>query len=792
LLRSNASGGNGAVRHRSRLRARAWTSIAAAAALTVAGMTAAASASAHTVTPAPAAVHPHVTGHLHPVAGQDYAAACAAAKAMHFQCLALVRENVKQHLQPQARPDAAPTGDGYGPNTLQAAYNLTSASSSDGSGQTVAAVDAYNDPDITSDLATYRSAWGLPACGSGCFSVVNENGAASPLPSNAGTNGWDVEESLDVDMISAACPNCHIILVEANSASNSDLGTGVNAAVTLGAKYVSNSYGGSESSSDLTYDTEYYQHAGVAVTASAGDSDYGVEYPAASQYVTAVGGTSLSTASGSRGYTESVWNDGGGEGTGSGCSTVDPKPSWQTDTGCSKRTNNDVSADADPNTGLAVYDSYSEGGWLEVGGTSASSPFIAGTFALAGPPASGTYPSSYLYKNPSDLYDVTTGSNGTCSPAYLCTAEVGYDGPTGLGTPDGIGDFGSGGTTGNTVTVTNPGNQTGTVGTPASLQISATDSQSGQTLTYSATGLPAGLSISSTSGLITGTPTTAANYSVTVTATDSTGAKGTASFTWDISAATGNTVTVTNPGTQTGTVGTAVSLQIHATDSASGQTLTYSATGLPAGLSISTSGLITGTPTTAANYSVTVTATDTTGAKGSATFSWNISSSGGSCTSQQLIQNGGFSNGSLSPWTATSGVLASTSEGVPSYPTSDKYLAWLDGYGGAHTDTLQQTVTVPANCTAGTLTFWLYINSDDPTGKAYDTFTTQVVNSSGTVLATLGTLSNQNEGSGYVEHSYSLGNYAGQTITIKFTGKETLGSGYNTNFFEDDNALNVS
>jgi hypothetical protein len=213
---------------------------------------------------------------------------------------------------------------------------------------------------------------------------------------------------------------------------------------------------------------------------------------------------------------------------------------------------------------------------------------------------------------------------------------------------------------------------------------------------------------------------------------------------------------------------------------------------LPAGLSISSSGLITGTPTTAADYSVTVTATDTTGAHGSATFSWNISSSGGSCTSQQLISNGGFSNGSLTPWTATSGVLASTSEGAPSYPTSDKYLAWLDGYGGAHTDTLQQTVTVPASCTAGTLTFWLYINSDDPTGKAYDTFTTQVVNSSGTVLATLGTLSNQNEGSGYVEHSYSLGNYAGQTITIKFTGKETLGSGYDTNFFEDDNALNVS
>jgi hypothetical protein len=340
------------------------------------------------------------------------------------------------------------------------------------------------------------------------------------------------------------------------------------------------------------------------------------------------------------------------------------------------------------------------------------------------------------------------------------------------------------------VTVTNPGNQTGTVGTAVSLQITATDSQSGQTLTYSATGLPAGLSISST-GLITGTPTTAGDNSVTVTATDTTGAHGSASFTWDINSATGNTVTVTNPGNQTGTVGTAVSLQITATDSQSGQTLTYSATGLPAGLSISSSGLITGTPTTANTYSVTVTATDTTGANGSATFTWTINPAS-SCTSQQLIQNGGFQSGSLSPWTATAGVLADTDEGVPSYPTSDPYLAWLDGYGGPHTDTLAQTVTIPAGCTAATLTFWLYINSDDPTGKAYDTFTTQILNSSGTVLATVSTLSNQNEGTGYVEHSYSLGNYAGQTITIKFTGKETLGDGYNTNFFEDDNSLNVS
>ncbi len=245
----------------------------------------------------------------------------------------------------------------------------------------------------------------------------------------------------------------------------------------------------------------------------------------------------------------------------------------------------------------------------------------------------------------------------------------------------------------------------------------------------------------------------------------------------------GNTVTVTNPGSQSGTVGTAASLQIHATDSASGQTLTYSATGLPAGLSVS------GTPTTAGTYSVTVTATDTAGAAGSASFTWTISSSGGGCTAAQLFGNPGFESGGISPWSSTSGVLANTSYGVPAH--SGSWLAWLDGYGGAHTDTLSQAVTIPSNCVSATLSFWLYINSNAPTGAAYDTFKIQVLNSSGTVLATLATLSNQQEGSGYVQHSYSLNSYIGQKITIKYTGKETLGGGYDTNFFEDDNALNV-
>jgi subtilase family serine protease len=367
--------------------------------------------------------------------------------------MVLVRTNVQQESQQSVlrasraaaaaigavAPAAAPTGVGFGPASLQSAYKLPSSTA--GSGQTVAVVDAMDDPNAASDLATYRADWSLPACGSGCFSKVGQTGSTTSLPRASGTSGWATEESLDVDMVSAICPLCHIILVETNSASIANLGAGVNTAVRLGAKYVSNSYGGSESTSDATSDNSFYKHAGVAVTASAGDGGFGVEYPAASQFVTAVGGTALKTSTNARGWTESVWSTSRTEGTGSGCSRDDAKPTWQTDTGCAKRTNNDVAADADPNTGVAVYDTYDQGGFLEVGGTSASSPMIASVFALAGTPGASTFPSSDIYAHTSSLFDVTTGSDGTCSPAYLCTAETGYDGPTGWGTPNGVAAF---------------------------------------------------------------------------------------------------------------------------------------------------------------------------------------------------------------------------------------------------------------------------------------------------------------------------------------------------------------
>ncbi|MDT4964812.1 MAG: hypothetical protein QOF87_4459 [Pseudonocardiales bacterium] len=338
------------------------------------------------------------------------------------------------------------------------------------------------------------------------------------------------------------------------------------------------------------------------------------------------------------------------------------------------------------------------------------------------------------------------------------------------------------GGTANTVTVTNPGNKTGTVGTATSLQISATDSGSGTTLTYSATGLPTGLSINTTSGLISGTPSAAGTFSVVAKATDNTGASGTASFTWTITGGGGNTVTVTNPGSRTGTVGTATSLQISATDSGAGTTLTYSATGLPTGLSINaTSGLISGTPSAAGTFSVVAKATDNTGASGSASFSWTITAAGG-CTAGQRIANPGFESGAVS-WSQTAGVIGQNAPSEPAH--AGTWDAWLNGYGTSHTDTLSQSVTIPAGCTSSTLSFWLHTNtSETTTTTAYDKLTVKIG------ATTLATYSNLNKNTGYAQKSFSVGSFAGQTVTISFSGVED--SSLQTSFVVDDTALNAS
>ena len=361
---------------------------------------------------------------------------------------------------PRPETTGSPTSVGYVPSQLRSAYDLTTGGSAS---ETVAVVDAYDDPNAAADLAVYRNAYGLPACtaATGCFTKESETGSTTSLPTT--DYGWAEEESLDLDMVSAICPDCHILLVEASSATTADLGAAEDTAASASdVVAVSNSWGGSETSDETAADPDF-DHPGVAITASAGDGGYGAIWPATSPYVTAVGGTSLDTASNARGWTESVWSTSSTEGTGSGCSAYEAQPSWQTaldlPAGCGNRIANDVSAVADPNTGVAVYDSYNScgssalcdfllelglasgaDGWVQVGGTSASSPIVASVYALAGN-TSQISNGSYPYSHTADLYDVTSGSTSTCTPAYLCTAEPGYDAPTGLGTPDGTGAF---------------------------------------------------------------------------------------------------------------------------------------------------------------------------------------------------------------------------------------------------------------------------------------------------------------------------------------------------------------
>jgi subtilase family serine protease len=304
---------------------------------------------------------------------------------------------------------------------------------SGGAGKTVAIVDAFDNPNAEADLAVYRSTYGLPPCTTqnGCFRKVDQNGGTN-YP--AGDVGWGQEIAVDIDMVSAVCPKCNILLVEATTNSFLDLFTAVDTAAVLGADAISNSYGGNEFSSETFYES-HYNHPGIAVTVSSGDAGYGVEFPAASRYVTAVGGTTLQRSANARGWTETVWN-----GAGSGCSRYVTKPAWQTDAGCAKRTVADVSAVADPSTGVAVYDTYGSSGWLVFGGTSVAAPIIASVYALAGNTGQindGSYP----YSHSGALYDVTSGSNGACGGSYLCTGKVGYDGPTGLGSPHGTGAF---------------------------------------------------------------------------------------------------------------------------------------------------------------------------------------------------------------------------------------------------------------------------------------------------------------------------------------------------------------
>jgi subtilase family serine protease len=377
-----------------------------------------------------AAAAPTIRGHAQRV--------CSAAPAGFAACNAWISTD----LVPAA---AAATPSGLTPANLLSAYGLGSLAGSAGAGRTIAIVDAYDDPTAFADVNVYRAQFGIPALASctpssinasttACFAKSDQNGGTG-YPRKDG--GWAQEISLDLDMASAICPKCNVLLVEAASSSFVNLGTSVNTAVNLGAEVVSNSYGGSEFSSEAGSEGQYFNHPGVGITVSSGDSGYGVEFPAASRYVTAVGGTSLKTASNSRGWTETAWS-----GAGSGCSAYITKPTWQTDSGCARRTVADVSAVADPATGVAVYDSTTyqgRSGWLVFGGTSVAAPVVGGVYALGG--VSSVNGANLPYSHPSSLFDVSGGSNGSCGGTYLCTSVAGYDGPTGLGTPNGAGAF---------------------------------------------------------------------------------------------------------------------------------------------------------------------------------------------------------------------------------------------------------------------------------------------------------------------------------------------------------------
>jgi subtilase family serine protease len=424
--------------------------LAAAASLTVAGL---ATVSAETV-PAAAATHITASG---PSASPRFVRAHHAvrlpsgftqvcpepASAGVMQCSIVV------HSQASLQAANKPSSRALSPGQLRSAYGLSKAAQASNKG-TIAIVDAFNDWHAAADLAKYRSYYGLGACttSSRCLRVVNQKGTTAWYPK--GNAGWAEEESLDLDMVSAICPKCKIILVESNTTTAGSLSAAEDTAFRLGAKFISNSWGGPEFSTEASFDS-HFEHKGVAITVSSGDDGYGVQWPASSPDVTAVGGTTLWMKGRTR-TQEKVWNLGAGDGTGSGCSFAEPQQAWQAadNSGCATRIDNDVAADADPRTGPAVYDSHppsGEGlpkGWQQLGGTSASSPIIAAVYALANPggrPARGSTPTEFPYQAGSGLRDITIGSDGSCGGTYLCTAEAGYDGPTGLGVPSGVNAF---------------------------------------------------------------------------------------------------------------------------------------------------------------------------------------------------------------------------------------------------------------------------------------------------------------------------------------------------------------
>jgi subtilase family serine protease len=359
----------------------------------------------------------------HDQIGTNAVRVCAkATKVGQMACDALALADSNGRIIQSAKPLAG----SFTPADFQKAYNIGGLKSG---GRTVAIVDAYGYSGLEADLKVYRSTYGLPPCTvkSGCLTILDQKGGHDYPPDNG---GWDLEQALDVDMVSAACPDCKIVVVQGNKPRRVSLAIAVNtAAHQKGVVAISNSYSGQQGPN-----TRGYNQPGIAIVASSGDSGFqGGHVPASYTHVIAVGGTSLFKDSSKRGFHESAWS-----GAGSGCAVDNHQPGYQQSahTTCKTDAVADLSAASDPNNGGASV--YYAGHFAAVGGTSEASPLVGGIFGLSG--RTSGYPGKYLYANPGKLFDVTTGSNGSCGPP-LCTAGKGWDGPTGLGSPNGIGAF---------------------------------------------------------------------------------------------------------------------------------------------------------------------------------------------------------------------------------------------------------------------------------------------------------------------------------------------------------------
>jgi subtilase family serine protease len=343
-----------------------------------------------------------------------------------YRCFAHVRTDV----DPGVGPADAPAG--LTPTDLQSAYDIPTSIVGH---PTIALIDAYGDTALESDLATYRAKFDLPECSTanGCLKIVNTDGNPSPLPpAPPSDDDWTVETSLDVDMASAACPSCNLVVIQATDDQGNGLELAQATAAGMGAAVISNSWGGPEKQGVSLTGVEPYFDQPVAVFVAAGDDGYddggqGPDYPGTSSHTIAVGGTHLEKASNARGWTETAWSSGG-----SACSLSIPKPSYQIATNCSFKATTDIAAVGDPMTGMASYNS-NDGGWTIVGGTSAATPLVAAMFAATG--NGGETSGAFIAQNADKLNDVTSGNNGDCGNV-LCTAGNGWDGPTGYGTPD--------------------------------------------------------------------------------------------------------------------------------------------------------------------------------------------------------------------------------------------------------------------------------------------------------------------------------------------------------------------